>query len=84
MNVVVISPRPLPRPRRVSVRCGSHRPPVYISPSQLHKSAEYVHLVCGFYGPDHPYCKKAVDDDADMYIDFMKQFKMDDDDTSEK
>lgn len=61
-------------------------PPVYVHPNQLHKSAEYVNLVCGFYGPNHPKCKQAVDDDAELYLSFMKQFQIDDDadDTSEK
>jgi hypothetical protein len=58
-------------------------PPVYVSPAQLHKSAERVSLICGMYGPKHPKCKKAIDDDDELYLNFMKQFKIDDD-TSEK
>jgi hypothetical protein len=59
--------------------------PVYVSPVQLHKSAERVNLVCGFYGPTHPKCKKAISDDYELYMKFLNQLKIDDDvdDTSE-
>lgn len=58
-----------------------------VTTDQVYKSHERVKLVCGFYGATHPQCKKAVDDDTQLYIDFMSQFKItddSDDDTSEQ
>lgn len=59
--------------------------PVPVTTDQVYRSQNRVKLVCGFYGPIHPECKKAVDEDTDLYIRFMDQFKIndDDDDTSE-
>jgi hypothetical protein len=57
-----------------------------VTTAQVQKSHDNVKRVCGLYGPTHPKCKKAVDEDTDLYITFMKQFKVDsddDDDTSE-
>lgn len=58
------------------------QPPRYVTTDQIVKSQERVRLVCGFYGPMHPKCKSAVDHDTDLYVRFLKQFKVDDD-TSE-
>jgi hypothetical protein len=55
--------------------------------NEVYRSQNRVNLVCGFYGPTHPKCKQAIDDDLEMYNDFMKQIQIfddDDDDTSEK
>ena len=57
-----------------------------VTTDQIYKSHARVNLVCGFYGPTHPKCKKAVDDDTDLYLAFLNQFKVmddSDDDTSE-
>lgn len=37
-------------------------------------SRDRVKLVCGFYGPTHPECKKAINNDSILYINFLKQF----------
>ena len=37
-------------------------------------SRERVKLVCGFYGPTHPECKKVINKDSILYINFLKQF----------
>ena len=61
-------------------------PRVIVTTDQVYRSHKRVNLVCGFYGPDHPKCKKAVDDDTELYLNFMKQFQINDDsddDTSE-
>lgn len=55
-------------------------PRTYVTTDQLYKSRDRVKLVCGFYGADHPKCKQAVDDDTSLYMDFMRQFKIDDSD----
>lgn len=52
--------------------------PKYISPACLYASQKRVELVCGFYGPKHPKCKKALDDDDELYRDFLTQFKIPD------
>lgn len=53
----------------------------------LYASQKHVDLVCGFYGYDHPKCKKAIQQDEKLYMSFMKQFdpkkKIDDDDSSD-
>jgi hypothetical protein len=51
-----------------------------VTTDQVYKSHANVKLVCGFYGADHPKCKKAVDDDTQLYIDFLNQFKVSDSD----
>ena len=56
------------------------QPPRYVTTDQILKSQERVKIVCGFYGPSHPKCKKAVDHDTALYIQFMKQFQIRDDD----
>lgn len=55
------------------------RPPP-VTTDQVYKSHGRVHLVCGFYGFDHPKCKKAVDDDTELYLRYLKQFQIRDDD----
>jgi hypothetical protein len=45
-----------------------------ITTDQIYKSQARVNLVCGFYGPAHPECKKVVDEDVKLYMGFMKQF----------
>ena len=40
----------------------------------LYASQKHVDLVCGFYGYDHPKCKKAIQRDEKLYLSFMKQF----------
>jgi len=55
-----------------------------VTTHDLLKSAYQVHLVCGFYGPTHPKCKKAVDDDTSLYMDFLKHFKISDDDSDDE
>lgn len=50
-----------------------HRPRP-ITMEQIYKSQARVNLVCGFYGPAHPECKKVVDEDVKLYMGFMKQF----------
>jgi hypothetical protein len=62
-----------PRPRP--------RPPV--TTDQVYKSHDRVKLVCGFYGFEHPECKKAVDHDTELYLSFMKQFQVRDDDSDD-
>jgi hypothetical protein len=52
--------------------------PEPITTDQIYKSQARVNLVCGFYGPTHPNCKKAVQQDAKLYIGFMNQFKVGD------
>ena len=60
------------------------QPPKYVTTDQIVRSQQKVKLVCGFYGPTHPKCKQAVDQDTQLYIRFLKQFQVnDDDDTSE-
>jgi len=83
MNIVPRHPLRVPA-RMSSQKTRPHHPPMYIHPNQLHESAERVNLMCGFYGPNHPECKKAIDDDAELYLSFMKQFQVDDDDVSEE
>lgn len=53
--------------------------PRYVTTQQLYKSQQRVKLVCEFYGPTHPKCKRAVSHDTALYIRFLKQFKIDDD-----
>lgn len=62
---------------------ASPRRPI-VTTDQVYKSHERVKLVCGFYGADHPKCKKAVDEDTQLYIDFLNQFKVDDDDDGQE
>lgn len=45
-----------------------------ITTDQIYDSHVRVNLVCGFYGPTHPECKKVVDADTKLYMGFMKQF----------
>ena len=66
------TPRPQPQPHLRGV------PPV--TTDQLYRSRDRVKLVCGFYGPEHPECKKAVNHDTELYLNFMKQFQTRDDD----
>ena len=47
--------------------------PEPITTDQIYKSQARVNLVCGFYGPTHPNCKKAVQQDAKLYIGFMNE-----------
>lgn len=51
--------------------------PRYVTTQQLYKSQQRVKLVCEFYGPTHPKCKRAVSHDTALYMRFMKQFKID-------
>lgn len=51
----------------------------YVSTQQLYKSQQRVKLVCEFYGPTHPKCKRAVSHDTALYMRFLKQFQVDDD-----
>mgnify|MGYP006269221197 CR=1 FL=1 len=55
----------------------------YVTTDQVKRSHQMVKDICGAYGPTHPKCKSAVDDDTDLYIRFMKQFQCDDDDDTE-
>ena len=59
------------------------QPPRCITTDHIVRSQDRVKLVCGFYGPTHPKCKQAVDYDTTLYIKFLKQFQVDDDDVSE-
>ena len=52
--------------------------PRYVTTQQLYKSQQRVKLVCEFYGPTHPKCKRAVSHDTALYTRFLKQFKIDD------
>lgn len=63
-----------------------HPRPAPVTTDQVYRSHNNVKLVCGFYGPTHPKCKKAVDEDTDLYLRYLDQFKIDDDDddTSER
>ncbi len=45
-----------------------------ITTDQIYDSQMRVNLVCGFYGPTHPECKKSVDENTRLYMGFMKQF----------
>ena len=54
--------------------------PRIITTEQLIKSQQKTELVCGFYGYSHPKCKKAVQKDTHLYMNFLRQFKIDDDD----
>jgi hypothetical protein len=56
----------------------NYRRPEPITTDQLYKSQARVKLVCEFYGPTHPNCKKAVQEDTKLYMGFMKQFKVGD------
>ena len=42
-----------------------------------HKKAQ---LICDFYGPSHPKCKRAITRDNELYKKFLLQFKVTDDD----
>lgn len=53
--------------------------PRYVTTQQLYKSQQRVKLVCEFYGPTHPKCKRAVSHDTALYMRFLKQFQIDDD-----
>lgn len=59
---------------------SSQSRPRYVSTQQLYKSQQRVKLVCEFYGPTHPKCKRAVSHDTALYMRFLKQFKIDDED----
>ena len=59
------------------------RRPQIVTTVQIYKSQAHVNLVCGFYGPTHPKSKQAVDNNKKLYLAFLNQFKVDDDDTSE-
>ena len=50
------------------------RRPQIVTTDQIYKSQAHVKLVCGFYGPTHPKCKQAVDNDTTLYMSFLKQF----------
>lgn len=52
----------------------------FVTTEQLYRSRDRVKLICGFYGPTHPKCKQVVDEDTSLYMDFLKQFKIDDSD----
>ena len=58
--------------------------PRVITTEQLIKSQKKTELVCGFYGHEHPKCKKAVQKDTALYMNFLKQFKVDDDEEISK
>lgn len=52
--------------------------PRIITTDMLIKNQKRTELVCGFYGHSHPKCKKAMKKDDLLYIEFLKQFKVDD------
>lgn len=54
-----------------------------ITTDHLIKSQKKTEIVCGFYGYEHPKCKKAIQKDTQLYMNFLKQFKVDDDDDEE-
>lgn len=58
-------------------------PPKYVTTDMMQRSHARAKLVCGFYGPTHPKCKQAVDHDTDLYLRFMDQFKIKDDDDTD-
>ena len=84
MNAPQPSPQ-VPPPRRFQDARAHPRPRPPVTTDQVYKSHDRVKLVCGFYGFEHPECKKVVEYDTDLYLNFMNQFKIDsdDDDTSE-
>lgn len=54
-----------------------------ITTDQIYKSHARVNLICGFYGPTHPKCKKAIDADTYLHNAFLNQFKIDDSDSDD-
>lgn len=61
-----------------------NKPQRYVSVQQLYKSQQRVQLVCEFYGPTHPKCKRAVAHDTALYMRFLKQFQIRDDDDDDE
>ena len=55
-----------------------------VTTHQLIQSQKKTELVCGFYGHDHPKCKRSLKKDEILYQKFMDQFKVDDKNTDDK
>jgi len=56
----------------------------YVSANQLNKCLQKTKLLCEFFGPTHPKCKKAIERSERVYYKFLEQFKVLDDDETEK
>lgn len=56
--------------------------PRLITTEMLIKNQKRTELVCGFYGYSHPKCKRAVKKDNLLYLEFLKQFKIDEEEIS--
>lgn len=56
--------------------------PRIITTDMLIKNQKRTELVCGFYGYSHPKCKRAMKKDDILYVEFLKQFKIDDEEIS--
>lgn len=50
------------------------RPLPAVTVQQMIAAQKRTELVCGFYGYDHPRCKRALKKDELLYIAFMNQF----------
>ena len=46
-----------------------------VTTEHIYYSRMRAHLMCGFYGPSHPMCKKAIEENNALYTNFVKQFK---------
>jgi hypothetical protein len=56
----------------------------YVSASQLNKCVQKTKLLCEFFGPSHPKCKKAILRSEHVYYKFLEQFKILDDEKEDE